>query len=154
MASATNSGKPTSEAVHRRETWLYIFLPMVIFVVLLVVVVLGVISLPQSSQKSLIADWLFTVMFLCPMVLCLFPVVILLVAGVVGLNKAHSMSLRPLRRLQDLSLKLKDRTASTTDTINRRTVDVSVRLAYLERLLSLFDPPPPSSNGTKEEHDV
>jgi hypothetical protein len=149
MAS-DRGGRPAGETLHRQETFRYIILPMTGVLALLILGVAAVLLLPKPKQVSIIADWLLTILFLCPAVLCLFPVVILLVAAVAGLNKAHGAARKPLQKLENLSASLNTRTAEITDAINQKTVDASVKIAFADRLLSIFDPPS-STNGEKEE---
>jgi hypothetical protein len=152
MALPSDSRPSTAEEVHRRETLRYIVLPMV--GVGLIVLAGAVISLllPQRLQVSIIADWLLTILFLCPLALCLFPFCILMVAAVFGLNKAHDALVSPLRRVESLSETLRDRVSKTTDIVNQKTVDASAKWAFVDRLLSVFDPPrSPPDHMKKEE---
>lgn len=151
MALPSDSRRSVTEEVHRRETLRYIVLPMIGMVLL--VLIGGMISLllPQRLQVSIIADWLLTVMFLCPLVLCLFPICILMVGAVVGLNKAHDATAKPLRRIESFSAALNERVSKTADTVNQKTVDVSAKWAYVDRLLSVFDPPKSPPDHMKKE---
>ena len=96
MASSSDSRHPASEDTHRRETIRYILLPMVGLSVLVLAGAVISLLLPGRLQVSLIADWLLTILFLCPLALCLFPVCILMVAAIVGMNKAHSAIANPM----------------------------------------------------------
>ncbi|MBI5669149.1 MAG: hypothetical protein HZC41_14185 [Chloroflexi bacterium] len=130
-----------AEQAHRRETRLYIILPLVVGIV--VVVAGGVIALllPQRLQVSLIADLLVTVLLLCPSVLCLFAVAIGFVAAAAAMNKAHTGAGKLLGRAEGLSARMLDTTNRATETINQKTINLSVKLAFLEKLLDVYERP-------------
>lgn len=151
MASSPERGLSAAEQVHRHETIRYIVLPFIGVGVVLIAGVLLVLLLPGRLQVALIADWLLTILVLCPLVICLFPICILMVAAVVGMNKAHDALANPLRRLENLSETVTYQVSKTTDAINRQTVNASARWAFVDHLLSFFDPPAPPNQGEKEE---
>jgi len=151
MASSADGGRPASEITHHRETIRYIVLPMVGVGALMLVGAIIVLFLPGRLQVSLIADWLFTILFLCPIVLCLLPLCIVMVMGVVAMNKANNAAANPLRRLENFSANLKDRAVQATDTINRKTINASAKWAFVDRLLAVFDPPPSPSDDVNKE---
>lgn len=151
MASPSDSRPSTAEAVHRRETLRYIVLPMVGVALLILVGAIISLLLPQRLQVSIIADWLLMILFLCPLALCLFPICIVMVAAVFGLNKAHDALVSPLRRVGSLTETLKERVSKTADVVNQKTVDASAKWAFVDRLLSVFDPPKTPPDHTKKE---
>jgi hypothetical protein len=152
MTPATEGRQSAAELAHRREILRYIVLPTVGLIALIGLGVGIVLLLPKPGQVSLVADWMLTVFFLCPVMLCLFPIVILMVAAIAGMNKLHDKTLSPLKRLEHMAATLNTNVAQLTDSINHKTVDASVKFAFLDRLLSIFDPPSsPSPNGEKEE---
>lgn len=144
-----DAGTPLSAKTHRNETLRYIVLPMVGVLAIILLGTMAVLLLRRPFQVGVVADWLLTVLVLCPMALCLFPVCILLIAAVAGLGKAHGMAAKPLRRVEAMSAELATRAAATTDTINRQSMTFSTRFAFLDRWMSLFDRP--SSNGQHKE---
>lgn len=151
MASPSDSRPSTAEVVHRRETLRYIVLPMVGVGLLVVAGAVISLLLPQRLQVSIIADWLLTILFLCPLALCLFPLCIVMVAAIFGMNKAHDALVSPLRRVGSLTETLKDRVSKTADTVNQKTVDASAKWAFVDRLLSVFDPPKTPPDRMKKE---
>jgi hypothetical protein len=75
-----------------------------------------------------------------------------MISAIVGMNRAHQAVSKPLQRVEMLSTTLRDRTAQTTDAINHQTVNASVKFAFIDRLLAVFDPPvSPPDDLTKEE---
>jgi hypothetical protein len=152
MTPAIDGRQSAAELTHRRETLRYIVLPTVGLIALIALGVVIVLLLPKPGQVSLVADWMLTVFFLCPVMLCLFPIVILMVAAVAGMNKLHDKTLSPLKRVEHIAATLNTKIAQLTDTINHKTVNASVKVAFVDRLLSIFDPPSsPSPSGEKEE---
>ena len=58
------------------------------------------------------------------------------------MNRAHDAIARPLRRLEQLTLDLRDRTYSLSDQAARTSINVTSRFAVLDKyLFSLFDRP-------------
>lgn len=140
-----------AEQTHRRETRLYIILPLVAGIV--VVLAGGVIALllPQRFQVSIIADLMLAVLILCPSVLCLFLIVVGLAAAVVGMNKVHTGAGKTLGRAEGLTARVLDGTNRATESINQKTINLSVKLAFLEKLLGAFDRPAlPSSKDERK----
>lgn len=130
-----------AEQTHRRETRIGIILPLAVGIV--VVLLGGVIAmlLPQRLQVSIIADLMVTLLMLCPSVLCLFVIAIGLVAAAAGMNKAHDSAGKALGKAEGLSARVLNTTERATEAINQRTINLSVKLAFLEKLLGVFDRP-------------
>jgi hypothetical protein len=141
-----------SQREHRRETLRFIILPFAGGVVLLLAGLTLVLLLPQRAQVSIIADWMSTVLILCPLTLCLFPLTAGLWIAVAGMNRLHAAAAKPLYRAEDLSRTLVERTAQTATIVNQQTINTSTRLAFINRLLSVFDPP--SDDAQKGREDV
>ncbi len=148
---ATDAGTRPSTKIHRGETLRYIILPILGVLAIILLGTVATLLLRRPVQVALLADWLLTVLVLCPMALCLFPVCILMIAAVAGLGKAHGLAAKPLRRLEDLSADLANKALTATDSINRQTVNVSTRFAFFDRWMSLFDRPSP--NGQHKESE-
>lgn len=152
MVAPPDKGQITSKANHNLETVRWIVLPIVGVGALVLVGTIIVLILPGRLQVSLIADWMLSVLLLCPMVLCLFPFCLLMILAIVGMNRAHQAVSKPLQRVETLSATLRDRTIQTTDAVNRQTINASVKFAFIDRLLAVFDPPvSPPDDLTKEE---
>lgn len=131
-----------SEIQHRRETRRWLLLPMILLALFILAGVVLVVLLARGAQGgaqvSIVADLLLSVLMLCPLVLCMLPVTILLIGAVFGMNRVHSAAASPLRRLEDLSETLTQRTRSASATINQKTLDTSARLGFVYRLLGTF----------------
>lgn len=140
---------------HRRDTLLWIVLPMAALVLLIVAAVAVAIWVPrdlEGAQLRIISDLMLMVIILCPMLLCLLPLAILMVVSVFGLNRVHDMLVQPLRKVSGYSLTAADRTSSITDRINRQTINTSARLGFIYRFLGTFeDPTDKEEDGQHEQ---
>ena len=135
----------TSELRHRRDTRLWLVLPMVFLVLLIAAAVAVLIFVPRNlheSQTSVVADLMLSVLMLCPAAVCMLPVTILMLVSVVGMNRAHDMMARPLRVLEAHSETLTSKTQAITDTVNRKTIDASSRLGFIYKHFETFEQKP------------
>ena len=139
--AATVPQQPSSAQIHRRETLLQVVLPLVGGLVLLLLLLLMALLLPRRLQVSLVADLMMTCMFLCPAVICVFPLYVILMVMAFGMNSVHDLAGRSLGRLQDFSRSVSEKAVETTDTINQKTVDISAKLAAADKILGTFDRP-------------
>lgn len=138
----TKPGKSIRE--HRRQTRLGIYLPFAGGILLLVL--LMVIAANQGGARiAVIGDIMLTLFLLCPLVICMFPIYLLVVFVVVGMNRAHDKTAQVLTRAEDLTVKLRDRTYSVTDRAARASINLNSRFAFIDRL-STFG----SRKGTHE----
>lgn len=152
--SAAESQSPSSAALHRRETRLYIYLPAVLlFVVLLIAAGLVAITLSPPEKRwglSLIADLMLTVLVLCPSVICLGAVAVGMAVLAVKIGVAHETLEKPLRRAQRITDTVAERSESTADAVNHRAVMFSARMAFFSKLLSVFDRPEDEPKDTNQ----
>jgi hypothetical protein len=140
---AQNGQVLPSETQHRRETRRQIWLPIGV-VLLVLLVCLGFVMSPafppvRRDGVSLVADWMLTILVLCPAVICLFALAVGGIVSVVLMNRLHDMAATPLRRAELLTETLKARVESTGEAMSRKSIDLSARWAYFDRLLSIFD---------------
>lgn len=128
--------------IHRRETWQQIILPFMGGVAVLAAV-FGIAAMmrdPLAMQRvSVIADCMFSALMLCPMVICMFPLYLLMVVAIYGLNKLHQGTESPLQRLENLTETIMQRVDGFTQNVNQRVVNANVRLAPLMHWLSFFN---------------
>mgnify|MGYP005840573289 CR=1 FL=1 len=138
----------SSESQHRRQTRRQIWLPLALGIGILAAAAGLMMSplFPPANRAgiSLVADWVLSVLVLCPTALCLFPITAGLLIAAFGLNIIHDSAARPLRRGVEMTDGLAARARQWADSISRATIAVSARLAYGERLLSMFDRPSPT----------
>ena len=133
-----------SQKLHRRAVRLEILLPFVGGLLLIVVLVV-IAAVAGKTPTSGVANTMLTVLILCPMALCLLPIYLLLVVAVFGMSRVYNLIATPLRQLQELSLKLRDRTYSLSDRAARTSINLNARFAPLDKLIfSVFDRPKPN----------
>jgi hypothetical protein len=135
------SPKRPSQTLHRRETLIYILLPVagggLLLLGALAVTLFGV--LPRRPQVSVLADWLLTVLVLCPAVLCLLPVCILLMTLVFSLNRLHGTTEGLMGKAEDMSASLAERTVAATETVSKKSIGLTAKLALFDPLWRVFD---------------
>lgn len=137
-----------SQATHRRETRRYILLPFAAALLLVVACVVVVLLFRRGVQVSLVADLMVLVLMLCPAVICLLPVTLLMVMAVFGMNQAHDALAKPLKRVEDVTVMMAERTAASANVVNQKTIDTSARLGFVLRVLNVFEP---TRKGTDDE---
>lgn len=130
------------KTIHRRETRWQIILPFLggFAVIGAVFGIAATMNDPFAMQRvAIIADCMFSVMILCPMVICLFPVYLLTVVMMYGMNKLHQGTEAPLQRLETMTETLAQRAETLTKDVNQRVVNANVRLAPLLHWFSFFN---------------
>jgi hypothetical protein len=124
---------------HRRQTRLGIYLPFAGGIALLILLI--VIAANQGGARiGVIGDFMLTLFILCPLAVCMLPIYLLIVLMVVGMNRAHRKTARALTRVEDLTVKLRDRTYSVTDRAARTSINLNSRFAFIERLSTFGSP--------------
>lgn len=125
---------------HRRDTRLNIWLPFAGGLLLLIGAVVVAALLPLRSQLSVVSDFLVTVLVLCPLAVCLFPVYIGLVALVFLMNGVHDKTGRALGKTVNWSHSLNRWVDAQSERLEKRMIGISARWASVERvLLKAFD---------------
>ncbi len=147
---ATSEEKKPRESgaiIHRRETTWQIYLPFLlgIGVLVLAFAVVGIPSDPAWRDRAqAIGDFLYTFLCTLPILVCLLPIYVLILAGIYGMRKVHSGTERPLRKLENLSESLAERIETATKFVNEKTISFSTLFEPLDTLFSMFDQPTPS----------
>lgn len=146
----------SGSSLHRRETRWQIYFPFILGLVLLVSIAL-IFVLPNDAiwrvRASAVADWIYSVLCLFPILLCLLPLYLILLAGIYGLNRLHAGTERPLRKLELLSAKLAQRINIVMEYINEKTIQFNTATAPLDDLLSAFDTPVSSEEKESNSDD-
>ncbi len=139
----TQAPQQRGEALHRRETRRQIWLPFVLGV-LLVALAFLIVAIPSDPiwrvRAQAIGDFLYTLLCTIPILLCLFPLYLLIMLGIYGMNRLHNSTERPLRRIENLVEGLANRIESGAAAVNKQTVNWSTRIAPLLKLFTTFDP--------------
>lgn len=150
MASDADKPQVASVKKHAADTRYQIFLPMLLGVLLVVGGLITALLLPRQLQVQTVKDLMVTVFVLCPLVLCMFPVYILMVALAYGVSMLHDPSAKGLRQLNGWMEGAAKRVHGVTAQVASRTIDARARFAYLEKLLSAFDEETVKDSGNEE----
>jgi hypothetical protein len=134
---------------HRRETLLYVIVPLLVSVFIVLLGIVAVLLLQRQLQVDVLANWMAIVLVFCPAMLCTTVACILLFTGIFLMNRANRAAVKPLEKMNELAETAADRTARAAASINNTTVNVASRFAFLDRLLSTFDLP--ADNKDMEE---
>jgi hypothetical protein len=95
--------------------------------------------LGDKGRVSILADVLLICFALCPMILCLFPIYLLLMVSIYGLELVYRMTSKPLGRAREITQTVADKTAESADNISRKSIEISARFAFFDRLVNFFD---------------
>lgn len=137
----TTIDRQASEKLHRRAVRREIVLPF-LGGLLLIIVLMVVAFAAGRTPVSGVANTMLTILILCPMALCLFPIYLVLIVALVGMNRAHNSVAKPLRRLELLTISMRERSYAIADRMARQSINLNARFAPLDRLLfSAFDRP-------------
>jgi hypothetical protein len=138
------SPRESGTEIHRRESRLQIYLPYGIGLLILLTMVL-VVALPTNPiwrvRAQAIADWTYTILCLIPMVLCVFPLFMLVALGIWGMYRLHGITEPPLRKLENLAAGLATRINNASEYVQRKTIDVSTTIEPALNLMNTFDNP-------------
>ena len=143
-----------SRQQHQRDTRLWIVLPMLLIGLLIMIGTGIVLTLPGRAQISIIADWMVSVLILCPSVICLFAVCVLLFAAIAGMNHLHNLAARPLYSAHDWSDQIAERATEYGGKISRHALELGARFAFLNewfRLLDLSEKQNPTDSASKKD---
>jgi len=138
---------------HRRETLLYLIVPLLVTVFIVLLGVGVVLLLQRQLQVSLLADWMLTVMVFCPALICTTVACIGLIVAVVLMSRANRAAVRPLQKMNDLTQSVADRTTKAAESVNSATVNAASRFAFLDRLLNIFELPVDDKDTKDNHHD-
>ncbi len=116
----------------RREQRRQIWLPFAGGGLLLLALVIFAAFLPGVS---VVANFMMTILLLCPVVVCLLPLYFLLVFAVFGMNSVYNGAAKPLHRLEKLTASIATRTSRYSDTLARKSINLNTRFAPLSNQL-------------------
>ena len=138
------------EKIQRRQTRRYIILPFILLFLIFIVIIGGIFALPTSSQVAVISDMLFTFFVLCPLVICMFPLTVIMLVLIALMNRLHDGTKSPLRRLEQWTYTMEQRVESLARIVDSRVINYAVKFAPIRRILTIFDTPS-SSQDNKDE---
>ena len=129
------------ERVQRRHIWLSVVLPFALALVIFVAFIGIALSLRSPAQLAIMSDSLLTLLVLCPLVVLMFPVMILSIALVALMGRWQGKSRSPLRRMEAWTAMMEENVEGWLGQIDEKVLNWAVRLAPVRELLSVFDPP-------------
>ncbi len=128
--------------------------PFALTLLVILAAMIGAALLPRGAQTSIIANLLLTVLILCPLALCLFPVYLLLMFTVFQLQRAHSGAAGGLARLGHVSASINSHVGRISTRWARRSIRFNSWFAGLDRVVfSKFDRPHNGTNSGKDLND-
>ena len=142
--SDTQTTRESGTVLHQRETRWQIYLPFTLGlgVLLIVFFALGLqADAVWRDRVQAIGDLLYTWLCALPILVCLFPMYLMLVASIYGMRKLHAGTATPLVKVENLANSLANRIESATEYVNEKTVSARSQIAPLEELFSMFDRP-------------
>lgn len=146
------TSRPELERQHRRETFLYLTLPLLFTVGLVLGGAVLVLLLQRQIQVAIIADWMVTVMMCCPAILCLYVIAVGVMSAAALAGRAVQSAERPLERVVDQVDQVAVRATHMTDMIREQVAYLKSKFSFLEPYLKIFDPPQDAGNS-EEPHD-
>jgi hypothetical protein len=138
---------------HRRETFLYLIVPLLVTVFIVLLGVAIVLLLQRQLQVSLLADWMLMVMVFCPALICTTALCIGLFVVIVLMSRANRAARQPLQKMNELAQSAADRTTKAAESVNNMTVNAASRFAFLDSLLNIFDLPTDNKDTKENRHD-
>lgn len=133
------------DKLQRRQTRRYVFFPFFVLILLVLVIVGIMFSLRTPAQVTIVGDTMWMIFVLCPLVICTFPIVVLMYILVVLMNRLHRGTKSPLRKLEAWTYTMEKQVERWLDVVDNRVLDWAVRFAPIRRILTIFDTP--SSQG-------
>lgn len=128
-----------------------VFLPFGLMLLLLALILGVAFSLRTAAQVAVVSDMMLTALALCPLVICLFPIVILTLMMVAFMGRLQGLSRSPLRRLESWTAAMERRADKWLGRIDERTLQWAVNLAPIRQLLGIFDRPLESQDEGGED---
>ncbi len=110
-----------------------ILLPFILGIVGLLVLTLLAGVVPRTN---LTANFLITVLLICPLAILTFALVLLMVAAVYGMGRLNHLLHKPIQKVEEFTLMARDKVVDSSDLVNQQTVNFSTKTAPLEMWLN------------------
>jgi high-affinity K+ transport system ATPase subunit B len=149
----------TPQQAYRRAMRREVYLPLMLAIGVVLAALLVMVLLPTQAQVSVVADWLWTMLVLLPMVICLLPLAIGAVVLALAAARMPGMARKPLQHGQTAVDNASERIAAVLEQIQHVLIEFSARLAGVERMMPLeeqpFAAPETNAPGVKsDEHSA
>ena len=129
------------DRLQRNRRWRGVFLPFGLMLMLLTVIIGMALSLRTAAQVAVLSDAMLTLLVLCPMVICMFPLVVLMLMLAAFAGRLQRISKSPLRRLESWAAVMENRADKWLGQVDERTLQWAVNFAPFRRILGMFDAP-------------
>ena len=129
------------ERAQRRRLWLSVLLPFAFVLAVALAFVGMALSLKSPAQLAILSDSMLTALVLCPLVIIMFPLMIISLALVALASRWSSKSRSPLRRLEAWTARAEANVDNWLGQVDRRVLNWAVRLAPVRELLMAFEAP-------------
>ena len=139
------------DALQRRQRRRGILLPFMTVLLLMLGFVGVVFSLQSPQQVAVVSDAMLTLLVLCPLAVCLFPLVIGSLLLVMMMGRWQQRAASPLRRLESWTAAAAVRAEGWLGRIDARVLSWAVGFAPLRHMLGFFDAAPQA--GSIESQD-
>jgi len=139
------------ERLQRNRRWRGVILPFALMSLLLMVLIGVVFSLRTAAQVAVLSDSMLTFLVLCPLTVCMFPLVIGMMTLVGLMGRLHHLPKSPLRRLEIWTAAIEGRVEGWLGRIDERTLQWAVNLAPFRYILGIFEPPSYESQDEGEQ---
>jgi hypothetical protein len=144
MSTTPRSKNPPPAPPRDRATRITLLLLLLVGVGVIVLAL--ALSLPGSplfiggeGQVYILGNFLLICFALCPLILCLFPLYLLLMLSIFGVNRLHGKTAHGMERARAAAHDLAERAADATEAVSRRSIALNARLTFFTRLINLFD---------------
>ena len=144
----TQADERRLEREQRRRVWLGVLLPFSLALIVAAAFGIAALSLPRAEQVSLLADSMLTLLVLCPLVVVLFPLLVISIGLVALMSRLTGRGRSPLRRLEAWTAAGEQHIEGWLARIDGHVLEWAVRLAPVRQLLRVFDAP---GDGEMEE---
>lgn len=136
---------------HRQEVRRWVILPVIGGLILLGVLLLSTLFLTPRGLGT-VANFLLSCFCLLPLVICVFPLYLGLMAAIYGMSWLTDFSLKRLEQVRELTVSLEQSTVETTDRLSRQAINISASLAHLDPILDIFNRDPKTRSQGDQRH--
>ena len=139
--STTPAKKKATVKALPKVRFFWVIMP-IILIALSIISFMVALAIPSSpigfsepeAQLGIISNIMFICFTICPMMLCLSLIYMLLAVSVIGAHKMNNRVRHSIQRVGDLSRTVEEKTIEKTDALNRKSIEINARVAFLEQI--------------------
>lgn len=144
LARSSERGRKRHQRETRWQIYLPFFLGFLFFGGLILALALQADPIWRIRIQAL-ADWSAFLLCNLPVIFCVFPLYLMVILSVHGLNRLHANTERPLRKLENLASEGANRIEQMSNFLNNKALSFSTVFASLTRWMGDFAAPMPVS---------